>query len=267
MRRVWAVLCLWLVTPVAAEPAYDDLARAMRLTEVVEILREEGLRYGATLDTELLEGAGGAFFAAQVARIYAPDRMHAALRNALSDHLDPEQAAAATAFFSTATGQTILTLENSARRAFADDGIEEMALDRAEEAGEGDPRLGQVAAYVAANDLIGQNVKGAISADFQFYRGLSDGQGTARDDGAVLASLLEARDETEAETRRWVMGFLYFAYTPLEDDQMQANIAFSQSAAGKALNAALFEGFDRLYGEISYDLGRATGFALKASDI
>lgn len=267
MRVSGVVLCLWLAAPVAADPTFDDLAQAMRLTEVVEILRDEGLRYGETLDAQMLDGTGGAFFAAQVARIYAPDRMHAALSGALAEHLDPAQATAAIAFFSTETGQAILTLENSARRAFADDSIEEMALDRAEEAGEGDPRLGQVAAYVAANDLIGQNVTGAISADFQFYRGLSDGQGMARDDGAVLASLLEGRDETEAETRRWVMGFLYFAYAPLDDAQMQANIDFSLSPAGQALNAALFDGFDRLYGEISYDLGRAVGFALKASDI
>lgn len=267
MRRGGVVLCLWLAAPVAAEQPFDDLARAMRLDEVVAILRDEGLGYGATLDAEFLGGSGGAFFTAQVDRIYASDRMQAALSGALADHLDAEQAAAAIAFFRTETGQTILTLENSARRAFADDGIEEMALERAERAGEDDTRLRQVAAYVAANDLVGQNVKGAISADFQFYRGLSDGQDLDRDDGAVLASLLEARDETEAETRRWVMGFLYFAYAPLEDAQMQANIDFSQSDAGKALNAALFDGFDRLYGEISYDLGRAVGFALKASDI
>ncbi|MEY8838797.1 hypothetical protein AB9K41_07170, partial [Cribrihabitans sp. XS_ASV171] len=130
-----------------------------------------------------------------------------------------------------------------------------------------DRRLTQVEEYIAVNDLVDRNVEGALSADYHFYLGLAEAGGGPRDDGSLLSGLLESRDETEAETSMWLHSFLLLAYRPLTQEQMEANIAFSGTEAGKALNSALFAGFDRLYDEISYDLGMAMGRAMTATDL
>lgn len=267
--RVFAgvFLSLALAWPAWSSEAIDRLANAMRLDEVVEILHDEGLRYGRTLDEEMLEGAGGQVFRAQVKAIYDADRMTETLRAVLAERLSAEDMAAATVFFGSELGQTILELENAARRAFADPEIEELAFETARETDMTGPIYRLVDKYIRLNELVPRNVRGAISADYYFYLGLADGQDLPRDDEAVLSELIENRDETEAETRKWLYGFLLFAYSPLTDGQMQGNLDFSATEAGQAVNDALFEGFDRLYDDISYELGRAVGVALGATDL
>lgn len=268
MRLIAATLvCALLALPVRATEAIDRLADAMRLGEVVEILREEGMRYGETLDAEMLEGSGGQVFAAQVRTIYDTDRMTRILRGALETRLADKELAEATAFFGSELGQTILKLENAARRAFAEPEIEDMAFETARDMDKTQSKYRMVDEYIRVNELIPRNVRGAISADYYFYLGLADGQGTPRDDEAVLSDLIENRAATEAETREWVYGFLLFAYSPLSEAQMQGNLDFAASAVGQAVNVALFEGFDELYDGISYDLGRAIGVALGATDL
>ncbi|SDC09256.1 DUF2059 domain-containing protein [Ruegeria marina] len=268
MRLIAAtVLTVVLALPVRASEAIDRLADAMRLEEVVTILREEGLRYGETLDAEMLEGSGGQVFAAQVKTIYDTARMTRALRGALAERLNEEELVAAISFFGSDLGQTILKLENAARRAFAEPEIEEMAFEAARDMDKKQPMYRMIDEYIRINELVPRNVRGAISSDYYFYLGLADGQGTPRDDEAVLSELIENRGETEAETRKWVYGFLLFAYSPLSGAQMQGNLDFAASDAGRAINEALFEGFDDLYDGISYDLGRAVGVALGATDL
>ena len=61
--------------------------------------------------------------------------------------------------------------------------------------------------------------------------------------------------------------FLLMAFNPLNDAELQAYIDYSQSSSGQALNAALFEGFDARYREISYELGRLIAGISTASDL
>ncbi|MCU9837069.1 DUF2059 domain-containing protein [Ruegeria sp. WL0004] len=262
-----SVLSLALAWPAWSSEAIDRLAIAMRLDEVVEILHDEGLRYGQTLDEEMLEGSGGQVFLKQVKAIYDTDRMTDTLRDVLAERLSAEDMAAATVFFGSELGQTILELENAARRAFAEPEIEELAFETAQEMDKSRTMYRLVDEYIRLNELVQRNVRGAISADFYFYLGLADGQGTPRDDEAVLSELIGNSHETEAETRKWLYGFLLFAYSPLTNAQMQGNLDFSATGAGQAVNDALFQGFDRLYDDISYELGRAVGVALGAMDL
>ena len=60
MRLRWVgagtVALLMLVSTAWAERLEQDLVRVLRLDEVAAILRDEGLRYGADLETDMLLG-------------------------------------------------------------------------------------------------------------------------------------------------------------------------------------------------------------------
>ncbi|TMV08587.1 DUF2059 domain-containing protein [Ruegeria sediminis] len=253
--------------PLAADEAVDRLASAMRIDEVVGILREEGLSYARDLDQDMLGGSGGSFFESQVEIIYATEAMKADLRNALDVGLTPGQIEQAALFFESDLGQMIIALENSARRAFSDDAVEEMAKANYAAVDRNSALFLLVDEYVQINDLVEQNLNGTLSADFNFLRGVADGQDVFSDDAALLSTLLTRKDETRKETEDWLYGFLLMAYQPLSEAQLRENIAFSRTEAGKALNTALFEGFDRMYDRISFELGFAVGGAMTASDL
>ncbi|WP_164659028.1 DUF2059 domain-containing protein [Tropicibacter sp. Alg240-R139] len=256
-----------LALPVWSEEDLDRLARAMKLDEVAEILRAEGLRYGASIDQDMLAGQGGDHFAQVISEIYQEERIVSAIRSGLDTHLNEDTLRDSVVFFGSDLGQTIISLENSARLAFADPTIEDAARERYEGTSPDDRFLQQLETYIAVNNLIEQNVDGALTADFNFYLGLAKGNGAPRDDQGMMATILEGRDDIRADTQVWLYGFLMMAYSPLSERQMDDNIAFSRTKAGIALNTALFEGFDDLYNRISFDLGLAVAQALQATDL
>lgn len=263
--------CLFLglcfATSVMAQSSVDDLARALRLKEVVSILRDEGLQYGKSLNDELLDGTGGQFVDQKVNEIYSSDRMELVLRQAFTDSMTPDEIIGAVSFFDSALGRTITSLENSARRAYSDPAVEDIAQAQYEAMGRSAPRYRLIEEYIATNDLIGQNVGSAIRADYEFFRGVSQGQGVPQDDQAVIADLWAQKDATREETRDWLFGFLLLAYQPLSDKEMRDNLAFSRTDAGRSLNAALFAGFEQMYNEISYELGLVIGRSMVAQDL
>ena len=48
---------------------------------------------------------------------------------------------------------------------------------------------------------------------------------------------------------------------------MRENIAFSRTETGRAVNEAFFDGFDKMYDHIYFQLGQAVSRALSASDL
>ncbi len=269
LRR--AVLAGLLVfAPALAAPAetpVDRLAAALRLPQVVSIMRDEGLRHGATLDAEMLDGQGGRHFARQVHRIHDAGAMRDALHRALAEGLTEREIAASIAFFDTGLGQRILSLENAGRVAMADpavDGIATAAYESLKQGG--DARLATVSRLVAVNGLIERNVASAVNSSYHFYRGLLDG-GDGRAAFDPLARAWAQEPLMRAETERWIYSFLLMAYQPLRDRELETYLAFSASPEGQALNLALFEGFDRMFRTISYRLGLAVAGALAARDI
>ncbi|MEY8840909.1 DUF2059 domain-containing protein, partial [Cribrihabitans sp. XS_ASV171] len=89
----------------------------MRLSEVAAILHDEGLRYARNLDEAMMSGQAGTHFHVLAAQIYDQGRIAEEIAGALAEGMTAEEIDAATTFFSTELGQTILSLENSARRA------------------------------------------------------------------------------------------------------------------------------------------------------
>ena len=266
-------VALWLGASVSAALAGTEakvtvLMDRLRVAEVVEIMRTEGLDYAQTLDTDMLGGQGGPFWHEQVTRIYEPQRMSETVREALVEGLDEPALDAALAFFGSDTGARIVALENAARGAMADPSIEEAARDtytrlRNDHA----PRLALIDRFVTVNDLLDRNVSGAMSSNFRFYRGMADGGALDMSEEDMLADVWSQEDEIRDDTEGWLYGYLLLAYEALEAGDLEDYVAFSQTAPGHALNAALFAGYETMYRDISYALGRGIALSLSGSDL
>lgn len=265
--RSAVALCLslfWSV-PVLANERVNRLAHAMKLDQVIELLIDEGMVYQRELEEDLLDGAGGPFFEAQVQKIYSHYWMKDRLTEAFAGGMTKEQLDQAIVFFESDLGQTIVSLENSARQAFGDEAIEEMAREVYENANQNGVFYDLVDEYIQANNLIDQNVQGSLSADYNFFLGLYGD--TIAENETVLDELLAQQETMTADTTTWLYSFLLLAYQPLTEAQMRENIAFSRTDTGQALNAALFVGFDEMFDGISFRLGEAVAQVLKSSDL
>ena len=261
------VLCV-SANALQAAPTGEALARILRIDALAQALHDEGIDHAKILDADILGGRGGAHWGREVARIYDVDRIAGAIRAVLSDDLGEDEAIQTAAFFDSSLGQEILSLEIAARVSMRDADVEAAARAAHDGLkGTGDPRLALVNRFVTVNDLVERNVAGAMSASYQFLRGLSDGGATGLDDAAILAEVWGEEAATRDETESWLFAYLLMSYRPLADEDLTAYIAFSESPAGQALNAALFAGFDVLYRAISYELGVGLARALAASDI
>jgi hypothetical protein len=274
MRRLLlaAAVAAGLAPPLAAEPQADPRAlfEALGLPELLEIMREEGLGYGAELEADLFPGAGRAAWAATVARIYDTGRMEAAILDGLAEGLAPAQAAEALAFFQSEQGQRIVELEVAARRALLDDTVEEAALEswRRLEMEDG-PRWQLLSRFAEANDLIDANVAGAMTSNYAFYLGMLEGSAFGSDlsEAEILSDVWSQEEAIRKDTEDWVFSFIGLAYQPLSDAELEAYIAFAETPAGQAVNRALFEAFNAMFAGISRDLGRGAARFVSGRDL
>ncbi|MGB7243846.1 MAG: hypothetical protein WBC93_17385 [Sulfitobacter sp.] len=269
-RHFACAVTLWagLAAPVWADARVTVLMDALRMTEVTEILRSEGLAYAASLNADMMDGQGGAFWQNQVDRIYDPQVMQEVMRAAIEDGMETAEIEASAAFFGSDHGSNIIALENQARVAMADPDIEEAARAHYELKSETpDADLALIRRFSDVNDLLDRNVSGAMTTNFQFYRGLSDGKYITMSEAEMLADVWAQEPEIREDSEGWLFGFMLLAYQPLPPGDMEAYIAYSKSEAGQALNAALFAGFDVIYSDISYALGRAVALNAAGSDL
>lgn len=257
--------------PLAARTV-EDLARLLRLDEVMGVMRDEGLAYGRDLEAELFPGAGGARWGGMVEGIYDSDAMLRQFEDVFRTEMaaDPVALEASLDFFGTELGQQIVELELAARRALLDEAVEEAAKARVEDMRRSDdPRLELITRYAEVNDLIEQNVAGALNSNLAFYRGMVAGGafegGLSESD--MLAEVWSQEAEIRTDTQDWLLPFLTLAYDPLSDDDLQAYVAFSELPPGQTLNSALFAGFDMLFGTLSEDLGRAAAQMISGQDL
>ena len=269
IRLLLASLALVIVPVFAgASEASDKLLTALGMEKMVELMRQEGLSYAVELGDEMLPGGYSQRWGDVVARVYNTDAMEISVRRGFAKGLEGVDITALEAFFYSPRGARIVALEISAREAMMDEAIEDEAKAKArafERAG--DDAFVLVDEFVKAGDLLEANVVGALNSNIQFYRGLVDGGAFELSEAEILADVWDQEDETREETREWLYGFLIMAYTPLEPGALEAYTELSQTKAGKALTAALFEGFDSMYGDISYALGLAAAREMQAEEI
>lgn len=240
----------------------EQLYIALRLPEILDVMRQEGLAYGAKIGEDLFAtGPVDPDFTARVAAIYDLDQMRAQSEAAFAVQLAGKDVTAMLAFFTSEPGRSFSALELSARTAQLDEAIDAAAKETAAMAmADNTPRYQLVQRFADANDLIETNVVGALNSNFAFYQGLRQGgamQAGVTDD-EVLANVWDQESEIRRTTTEWVISFLLMAYQPLSDADLETYIAFSQTPAGVDLNQAVFNAFDQMFIDISKSLGVAS---------
>lgn len=266
------LLCVVTALPARAQaPAgLDTLLDALALPDLVAIMREEGLAYGEDLEEEMFPGRGGDRWDAAVAQIYDGGRMEAELRGALAEEIQGTDLDPLIAFFTSAMGARVVSLELSARRALLDPEVEARSIEKMEEMqADDDPRLEVIERFIEVNSLVESNVAGALNSNYAFYTGLADGRAFDFDltEEQMLSDVWAQEPDIRAETEEWLLSYLAMAYAPLPDATLEDYIALSETEEGEALNAALFAGFDVAFTRISRELGLAAAQFIAGQDI
>ncbi len=271
LSLIYATVFALLVTSPMARAAGEDMAAlidALRIDETVEIMRKEGLRYGSELGAEMLPGVNAKAWQDQVARIYDTDKMAQVVTQGFETALDGKEIAEVVAFFTSETGQEIISLELSAREAFLNEDTEMAAMDAYERARDENSYLfQQVETLISDSDLVDYNVMGALNSNLMFYRGLADGGAFEMSEEDMLADVWSQEGDVRNDSEGWLGAFLILAYQPLDDDELEAYAEFYRSEQGKVLNAAIFEAYDQMYEELSYLLGRAVAQQMQSEEL
>lgn len=256
----------------SAEVAGDQLSEVLQLDALFAVLRDEGQAHGATLETDMFPSGGGQEWKNAVSAIYDTTRLRAGFDAVLTEQLgsDPETVKAIVTFFGSDLGRKIVGLEIEARRAFLDTAAEEAARVAADDAAAArDPKVAQVRRMIEAADLLEMNVAGSMSGNLAFMTGMAGtgAYGSDMPEDQILSDIWAQEEQVRAETSTWLYAYLGLAYAPLTTEEMDAYIEFWESPAGQRLNAALFTAFDRVFRQVSFDLGRAAGRAMQGRDI
>ena len=266
-----ATASISIAMPVMAQDSDTDvLFELLMLQEILAIMREEGMSYGEDLAQDLFAGSPTAEWQRKVEDIYNYDVMVAMVREDFESALVDVDLTPMIDFFGSDQGQTIVGLEVSAREALLDDAVEEASKELAATAlADENPRMSMVQDFVTINNLIETNVAGALNSNLAFYSGLLDGDafGGAVSEDQLLTDVWSQEAEIRGSTTEWIQSFLFMAYQPLEDTDLQAYIAFSETDAGADINRAMFESFDRLFNGISRSLGRAAATEMTSQEL
>ncbi|MDF3413728.1 DUF2059 domain-containing protein [Sulfitobacter sp. M57] len=269
-RAVLVTFALWVFGALAAsaDARMTALVDVLKLNEAAMILSDEGKVQAQDINLDMLDGQGGAGWAQQVDRIYAPALMVELVRAELERELSGEALEDVIRFYAGSRGTRIVDLENAARRAIQDPEVEAAARARFAEVEDSmDKRLALITRYVEQGDMISRNVTSALNSNYQFLRGLAEGGALEMTEEEMLADAATDIEASTRDTTEWLFGFLLLAYHPLDDDDLQAYITFCETDAGQALNRALFEGFGKAYEDISYALGRAVALNMTAQEL
>ena len=241
---------------------------ALKQSEVIAIMSQEGIGYADQIAEDMLMGHVTEDWDVVISKLYDPNRMEEAAFGAFERALAGQDIDAMIAFYSADPGRQSVQLEIDTRRAFAEPDIMDAATAAAIE-DEGTPRFDQITAYIEVNDLIEKNISAALNDNYAFLLGLYDGGAM---DGQVSAESLISdvwaqEDEIRSSTSEWVYAFMNMAYQPLSDADMDTLIAFSQTEAGQGVNRALFEAYSSLYEDISRTLGLQVAQMMMVSEL
>ena len=248
--------------PVAElSPELAALFDAVGMDENFEILAEIGMADAIGLEENLFPGRGGDAWRTILTGLYQSGPLQATFTEAFpADRLSAEDVDQVTLFYSTELGQRIISGELTAWRAISDDAVEEAAnaayFQRLED---NSPRLDLLSRFIEVNGFVDLNVSGALNSNYAFYRGLSDAGAyeQAMPPAMMLNEVWGLEPEIRRETVLWLYSFQLMAYEGLSDAEMETYIAFSETPAARAFNAALFAGFDAVFEAMSYRLGSA----------
>lgn len=263
-----AAMVLLTALPLWGGARHTVLMDVLQISALSRILQDEGTKFGASLNENWLNGQGGPAWQQQVERIYDRDRITERIRAGLETTLQGDALELTITFFASSLGQRIITLENSARVAMDDDDIDAEARERWSALQDRDPhRFAMLTRMIDAGDLVNRNVTSALNSNFQFLRALVDGGAFVMSEDEILGDVLAERDDITTDTDAWIGAFMLLAYSPLSDAELETYVSFAETPTGAALNAGFFAGFDPLYRDISYALGRALALNMAAEEL
>lgn len=249
-------------------PQVERLMTVLRVADTIAIMRREGLVYGADLGREMMPDLDQQGWQTRIDRLYDAARMQDIVETGLARELQGVDLVPLLAFFDTPLGERVVTLELSARSAFLEPEIEEVAKERyGELVHEKSDIAARIDALIDDSDLVERNVSGILNSNLMLYRGLADGGAWDLGEEEMLRDVWSQEETVRQDSREWLGGYLLTAYSPLAGDDLDRYIALWRSPEGRALNSALFVAYDRLYEELSYLVGRALAEHMRGQEL
>lgn len=265
-----ALMFLLSNVSLAQQSSASALFDVMKLGKIISVMREEGLAYGAALGDKMMSGRSIPDWPSEVARVYDQDKMIDGMRESFVAILGDRDMSPLLMFFTSDLGQDIVELEYTARVVFLDEAIAEGAIAQYKSRElEDDPMLAAVRSFVATNDYVEANVAGALNSNFAFYTGMIDGGALSSrmPNSDILADVWAQEPEIRMNTEEWLYSYLLTAYQPLGVEGLSAYEQIMATPEGRAMNVALFEGFDQMYVAISRELGQSVAGYMLAEEL
>jgi hypothetical protein len=268
MTRLIAMAAAAFLAPMDARADPGELWDIMRMDEVVEVMSAEGRDYGDYLAEQFFEQGGGPTWASRVAGLYDADGMTSEIRPHFSAMFDGVDTRALEEFFLSDLGQRIIRYEIEARQTLLDPEAEAMAAEGFAALGEEDPvREALIRDFIEVNDLVEMNVASSLTFTYAFNRGLVDGGLEDMTEAEALSDAWSQEETVREDTVRWLGAQLSVAFAPLSDEEVRAYVDLSETAAGEALNTALFLAFEPTFTRIAQGLGRGVARSIAGHDI
>lgn len=264
------VLTLATAVSAAATPRAEAVLSSLGVERMIEMMRLEGLDYGADLAEDLFPGQGGPRWGGIVEDIYDTTRMMEVFTEGFVESFDEEYLAEVEDFYASDLGKEVVALELATREAFLEEGVEDAARDAITDFQQNRPETyGQISEFIEVNNLIDENVIGALNANLAFMTALSDGGGfpTELTQNQILTDVWAQEAEIRQNSTEWLYAYLLMAYSSLSQDQMETYLELSRSEAGQALTRSLFEGFDDMFVQISHELGMAASTIMSSQEL
>lgn len=259
MRRLALVFLVFFAPHLAFAQSVEErrVLDLVGFAEIVEIMRLEGLADGQSIPQDIMGYEGSSNWDAELQRIYDTESLLAELETSFVEAFDWRFAEESIAFLETPAWQDALSLEVSARKAMLEPGVEEAVLAGAwDEAGRNSARGRLTRRLMAEAEFVEKNVEGSMRSMLAFYLGLMDGGfDLGISEGDLYSMILSEEDALYDDIDEWLFAVLLMAYDPLEKEQIEEQIEFWQTEAGAALNDAMFEAFDAMFVDLSFQLG------------
>jgi hypothetical protein len=272
MRLLTTTLTVLMISAsaVVAQSAslLDRYFTALDMETVFKVLQDEGVAAGQDMSSPDSVAPSPAW-TARLERIYDPEKAKRAFVEGMKTIKGIEASEEALAFFETDLGAQIIKIEIEAREALNSDEGEAAAAANVAVLRKKDPALYLMyQEFIKVNDLVESNVAGALNSNLAFYRGMATNESYAEGltESFMLNSVWEQEPEIRQEMMDWTINFSSVAYSGLSKSELQRYIDISKTPAGQRLNTVLFAGFDKMFEEQSYELGRATAEFMVGED-
>lgn len=245
---------------------FDALWDALKFEAMVDVIVIEGEDLAREMSTDMPAPAAREWDAF-VSAIYTDAHFRDALYHNLYDALMRRDAdlPSMVAFYTTDLGERLAQNDLDTRRAFLDDAVFDLAV---EAWGAIDPeleRVTQINAFVEITDTIERNVTAVMNSEIAYWNGMAqsfaeiDADIPPFDQTEILREIWSREPDIRAFQSEWIYAFLSTTFAMLSSQDIETFLTFSDSAAGRQLNAAMYEAFNVVYDDMSRVMGAQIG--------